>query len=60
MTASQIRNYTHDHCPEYTETEKARIPISYRQMLEALGEDQAGEIAADIDEMIQMEGILSD
>lgn len=36
MTASQLRNYTHDNCPEYTET-SGRIPISYREVLEAIG-----------------------
>ncbi len=59
MTSSQIRNYTHEHCKEYTETEKARVPISYRKIFEALGEEDAAEIAAEIDEMVQIEGILS-
>jgi uncharacterized phage-associated protein len=36
LTASQLRNYSHDHCPEYTET-TGRIPISYRELLEAVG-----------------------
>ena len=58
MTASQIRNYTHENCPEYTETEKARIPISYRQILEALGEQDAVDIAQDIIELVKLEGIL--
>lgn len=36
MTASQLRNHSHDKCAEYTET-TGRIPIAYRQVLEALG-----------------------
>jgi len=40
LSASQLRNYTHEHCPEYTETE-GRIPISYRELLEAVGTDAA-------------------
>jgi uncharacterized phage-associated protein len=40
MTASQLRNYSHDHCPEYTET-AGRIPISYRDVIEALGASDA-------------------
>jgi uncharacterized phage-associated protein len=40
MTASQLRNYSHDHCPEHTET-AGRIPISYRDLLEALGASDA-------------------
>lgn len=58
LTASQIRNYTHEHCPEYTETDKARIPISYRQILEALGEADAVDIAREISELVKLEGIL--
>jgi hypothetical protein len=40
MTASQLRNYSHHHCPEYTET-AGRIPISCRDVLEALGASDA-------------------
>ena len=58
MTASQIRNYTHDHCPEYTETDNARIPISYRQIFEALGEEDAEVISQSISELVKLEGIL--
>ncbi len=60
LTASQIRNYTHEHCPEYTETDKARIPISYRQIFEAIGENDATEIANEISEFVKLEGILED
>ena len=58
MTASQIRNYTHENCPEYTETDKARIPISYRQIFDALGEEDAPEIAEGISELVKLEGVL--
>ena len=58
MTASQIRNYTHRHCDEYTETEKESIPISYREIFSALGEDEAAEIAEDISDLVKLEGIL--
>jgi uncharacterized phage-associated protein len=37
MTASQIRNWTHQHCPEYVEVEKGRLPITLRQMAIAIG-----------------------
>src|SRR5262249_23861888 len=40
MTAGQLRTYTHKNCPEYTET-KGRIPISYKQLLEASGASEA-------------------
>ena len=58
MTASQIRNYTHKNCSEYTETDKARIPISYRQIFEALGEEDAIDIAQGILDLVKLEGIL--
>jgi uncharacterized phage-associated protein len=41
LTASQLRKYTHDNCPEYTEITAGRIPISYREVLEALGASMA-------------------
>ena len=36
FTASRLRNYTHEHCPEYTDIKSGRIPISYKEILEAL------------------------
>ncbi len=58
MTASQLRNYSHEHCPEYTET-TGRVPISYKQIFEALGEEDAGALADDIDKMVRLDGLLS-
>jgi uncharacterized phage-associated protein len=51
MTASQLRNYSHENCPEYTEVNDGRIPISYRQVMEALGFEKAG--AALVDDKIR-------
>lgn len=48
FTSSQIRNWTHKHCPEYTEVEKGRVPISYADVLKALGDDYASAIESDI------------
>lgn len=59
MTASQIRNYTHEHCPEYKETEKRRIPISYRELLEALGKKDAAGIEEEISEVRRVDGLLA-
>lgn len=58
MTASQLRNYSHDNCPEYTET-TGRIPISYKQILEAVGEEDAEALANEVDKMIKLDGLLS-
>lgn len=60
LTASQIRNHTHANCPEYTETDRARVPISYRQIFEAIGENDATNIANNISELVKLEGILED
>ena len=38
MTASQIRNWTHEHCPEYEEVGPAnRLPIDLSEILEQVG-----------------------
>lgn len=58
MTASQLRNYSHDNCPEYTET-TGRIPISCKQILEAVGEEDAEALANEVDKMIKLDGLLS-
>ena len=58
MTPSQLRNYTHDNLPEYTETE-GRIRISYKEIFEALGQEDAENLAKDIDEMVRVDGLLS-
>lgn len=58
MTASQLRNYSHKHCPEYTET-TGRIRISYKQILEAVGEKDAQDLADEIDKMVMLDGLLS-
>ena len=59
LTPSQLRNYTHKHCSEYTETEKSSIPISYEQIFEALGEKDARGIAREILDMVEFEGMLA-
>ena len=59
FTASQLRNYSHENCPEYTET-TGRIPISYKQILRAVGEEDADVLASDIEDMIDLDVALSD
>ncbi len=49
MSASQLRNYTHKNCPEYTETKDGRIPIAYHELLEAIGVSEADAEQADRD-----------
>ncbi|MCH9050614.1 MAG: SocA family protein [Proteobacteria bacterium] len=59
MTPSQLRNYSHKNCPEYTET-KGRIAISYKQILRAVGVEDPDVVANDIEEMIDLDVTLSD
>ncbi len=51
MSANQVRTWTHvpANCPEYTEVVKTRMPITYEEVLKALGKDNAKEIAGEID-----------
>lgn len=57
MNASELSNYIHENCPEYTETGR-RVRISYREILEALGEEDAIEIANDISNYMKFQGML--
>lgn len=47
-SASQIRNFSHENCPEYFELESGRRPISYQEILSAVGNPYAAEIAEEI------------
>jgi uncharacterized phage-associated protein len=38
LSVGQIRQWTHDHCPEYTEVKSGRVPISYSDLPQAVGE----------------------
>lgn len=47
-TASQLRNFTHQHCAEYTETDRSRVAISYESILSATGSSMATEVESEI------------
>ena len=49
-TASQLRNFSHQHCPEYTEISRGRVPISYEAVLEAMQHSRPEEAASEIEE----------
>lgn len=59
MTASQIRNWSHDNCPEYEEVTRGRRPISYERLLRELGDEAAEDTARQIEEFRQVEGMFS-
>ena len=59
-TSSQLRNYTHDNCPEYVEVPiGSRLPISYKDVFEAVGIDDAEEQAEELEEFRRIESRLN-
>jgi uncharacterized phage-associated protein len=50
MTSSQIRNWTHKHCPEYVEVLTGRLPITLKQMAEAVGYPDPNAFENDVTE----------
>ncbi len=48
-TASQLRNYSHDYCKEYTELKSGRLPISYESILTVVGNDRPRETASELE-----------
>jgi uncharacterized phage-associated protein len=58
-TASQLRKWTHDHCPEYVET-SGRLPIYYKDVFEAIGYDNAADLADTVKQYRRIEAALED
>lgn len=40
MNKWEIRDYTHDHCPEWKDPQGGRLPLPYRDVLQALGKSE--------------------
>jgi uncharacterized phage-associated protein len=59
MTASQIRNWSHENCPEYTEITSGRIPISYKSLMDALGDPESANVDQEISDFRRAAGMLS-
>lgn len=59
MTASQLRNYSHKHCPEYTEIENGRIPITYKELFDALGIDDSERLEHEIQHVRRLDSLLA-
>ncbi len=51
-----IRDYTHDHCPEWTDPNGSSNPISYESVFRALG--QPAEVAMELSARIESERTL--
>jgi uncharacterized phage-associated protein len=58
MTGTQLRNYTHKNCPEYTDT-NGRLPINYFDLFKILGLPEAESLANEINQFRKMEALLS-
>jgi uncharacterized phage-associated protein len=60
-SASNLRNFTHDNCSEYTDVANGRIPISYKEVLEAIGSPsaEAEAIEREISELRREESALT-
>lgn len=48
MGAIELRNWTHDHCSEYFEVDGGRASITYDEILQAVGVENAEEVARDL------------
>lgn len=44
MKTSEIRNWTHKNCPEYTEVGEGRVPINLAKIAQAVGLDDFAEV----------------
>ena len=58
MSTSDIRDYTHKNCPEYTEVKSGRIPILYEEIADAVGAADAEEMGRHIREYRSLEAVL--
>jgi uncharacterized phage-associated protein len=59
FSASEIRNWTHENCPEYTEVTSGRVPISYADILNALGDERAKDIDEEVTAIRRFAGLVS-
>ena len=57
---SSLRNYTHTACPEYTEISEGSKPISYLEVFQALGMDDAEELDQEVKYMREFDEILEE
>lgn len=59
FSASQIRQWTHDNCPEYAEVTKGRLPITYRDLAEAVGREDGQRVELEIAHSRRMASLFS-
>lgn len=61
MTRWQIRDYTHDHCPEWEDPNHSSRPLKPVRVFRALGRspEEAKQLAADLEEKNQMDQLFA-
>jgi len=61
MTANELRNYTHEDCPEWRDPDGSSAPISYKTVFIANGipADEAAEIEQEIKDLQKLDSLLS-
>ncbi len=60
MSASQIRNYTHEHCPEYRLVLSGRSPITYAEIFHAVGSQDPAALAAAVENFREYDSAIQD
>jgi uncharacterized phage-associated protein len=56
MSASQLRKYTHENCPEYQQVGGGRIPIHYIDIFKALGHPDPAAASEDVSRHRRLSG----
>lgn len=61
MDKWEIRDYTHDHCPEWKDPDESSVPIPYANILQALGKtpEVASELSARIEAKRSLDKLLA-
>lgn len=61
MSKYQIRDYTHDHCPEWDDPLGSSKPISFQRIFEALGrtQEEAAALAARMEEQRTIDRVFA-
>lgn len=60
MSPFQIRDYTHDNCPEWEDPDGSSNPIPYERVFKFLGKENADELAHDIDAERRVEEMFAE
>ena len=48
MSKYELRDYTHQHCPEWEDPNGSSTPIPYERVFKFLGKPDSGDLAAKI------------